>query len=197
MPVAPLAYGQPPRPATELSNTRKPNQYEARTHLCHRHAVGVVIVACELGHRHAFRHRSEWLEELKPDVLLFFNNDHANSIFFDFYSTFAIGISPTFELADEGAGTRPLPPIKSNTNLAICVAESLVNDEFDMTIFQDRPLDHGCHSPLCLLWPHQPDWPGTVVPIEVNVLQHPLPSALRCYKLGQAVVGPCTPIPRT
>ena len=38
-----------------------------------------------------------------------------------------------------------------------------------------------------LLWPHQPDWPGAVVPIQVNVLQHPLPTALRCYKLGQAV----------
>ncbi|MFN0185543.1 MAG: gallate dioxygenase [Aquabacterium sp.] len=130
---------------------------------------------------------AQWLEEKKPHVLLFFYNDHANSIFFDFYPTFAIGISPSFELADEGAGTRPLPPIKGHTDLAIHVAESLINDEFDMTVFQDRPLDHGLHSPLPLMWPHRPDWPGAVVPIQVNVLQHPLPSALRCYKLGQAV----------
>ncbi|MDD0837739.1 gallate dioxygenase [Curvibacter sp. HBC61] len=130
---------------------------------------------------------ADWLAEQQADVLLFFYNDHANSLFFDFYPTFAIGVSPSFELADEGAGTRPLPPIKGHTDLAIHVAESLVNDDFDMAVFQDRPLDHGCHSPLPLLWPHRPDWPGAVLPIQVNVLQHPLPSAARCFRLGQAV----------
>jgi hypothetical protein len=130
---------------------------------------------------------ARWLEQQKPDVLLFFYNDHANSIFFDFYPTFAVGVSPTFELADEGAGRRPLPVIRGHSELAIHMTESLVNDEFDMTVFQDRPLDHGCHSPLPLLWPHQPDWPGAVVPIQINVLQYPMPTALRCYKLGQAV----------
>ena len=130
---------------------------------------------------------ARWLQEQKPDVLVFFYNDHANSFFFDFYPTFAIGISPEFELADEGAGKRPLPPVQGHSELAIHLAESLVNDEFDMTVFQDKPLDHGCHSPLPLLWPPQPGWPGALVPIQINVLQYPLPTALRCYKLGQAV----------
>ena len=130
---------------------------------------------------------ARWLAEQKPDVLVFFYNDHANSFFFDFYPTFAIGVSRSFELADEGAGLRPLPPIKGHSELAIHLAESLVNDEFDMTVFQDKPLDHGLHSPLPLLWPHVPDWPAAVVPIEINVLQYPLPTALRCYKLGEAV----------
>jgi hypothetical protein len=130
---------------------------------------------------------ARWLAERNPDVLVFFYNDHANSIFFDFYPTFALGISPVFELADEGAGRRPLPPIKGHSELAIHIAESLVNDEFDITVFQEKPLDHGLHSPLPLLWPHRPDWPAAVVPIEINVLQFPMPTALRCYKLGQAV----------
>jgi hypothetical protein len=130
---------------------------------------------------------AQWLAKQRPDVLLFFYNDHANSFFFDLYPTFALGISPSFELADEGAGRRPLPAIKGHSALAIHLAESLVNDEFDMAVFQDRPLDHGCHSPLPLLWPHAPDWPGAVVPIQINVLQYPLPTARRCYKLGQAV----------
>ncbi|UUX97876.1 protocatechuate 3,4-dioxygenase [Aquabacterium sp. J223] len=134
-----------------------------------------------------YRPVADWLARTKPDVLLFFYNDHANSFFFDLYPTFAIGVSPEFKLADEGAGLRPLPDIKGHPELAIHVAESLVNDEFDMAVFQDRPLDHGCHSPLPLLWPHAPDWPGAVLPIEVNVLQYPMPTALRCWKLGQAV----------
>ena len=130
---------------------------------------------------------ARWLAEQSPDVLVFFYNDHATSFFFDLYPTFALGVSPSFDLPDEGAGRRPLPRIKGHSDLAIHVAESLVNDEFDIATFQDRPLDHGCNSPLSMLWPHEPDWPGAVLPIEINVLQYPLPTAHRCLKLGQAV----------
>jgi gallate dioxygenase len=130
---------------------------------------------------------AKWLEEKKPDVLVFFYNDHANSFFFDCYPTFSIGVSPEFDMADEGAGRRPLPNIKGHAKLAEHVANRLVNEEFDMAVFQDRPLDHGCNSPLALMWPHEPAWPGAILPIAINVLQHPLPTAARCYKLGQAV----------
>ena len=71
--------------------------------------------------------------------------------------------------------------------LARHMAESLVNDEFDISVFQDLPIDHGVHSPLTMFWPPAPDWPGKIVPIEINVLQHPIPTPLRCWKLGQAV----------
>jgi len=128
-----------------------------------------------------------WLAAQRPDVLIVFYNDHANSIFFDFYPTFALGVSPEFEVADEGAGKRPLPAIAGHPRMASHMAECLVNEEFDLTVFQDRALDHGFYSPLSLLWPHRPSWPGAVVPIEVNVLQYPLPTPMRCYKLGQAV----------
>ena len=128
-----------------------------------------------------------WLAERKADVLVFFYNDHVTSFFFDLYPTFSLGICERFEIADEGAGKRPLPPIRGDLDLSIHIAESLVNEEFDIATFQDRPIDHGCAAPLPLLWPHQPDWPGAVVPIAVNVLQFPLPTARRCYKLGQAL----------
>jgi hypothetical protein len=62
-----------------------------------------------------------------------------------------------------------------------------VADEFDLSFFQDKPLDHGCFSPLSMLCPHEPDWPARVVPLQVGVLQSPVPSARRCYKLGQAL----------
>lgn len=139
---------------------------------------------------------AHWLEAHRPDVLVVFYNDHANSFFFDLYPTFALGISPVFELADEGAGRRALPPIKGHTELAIHLAESLINDEFDLAVFQDLPLDHGCHSSLPLLWPPRPDWPGAIVPIAINVLQYPLPTAMRCFKLGQAVRRAVLAFPR-
>ncbi|MYM26288.1 gallate dioxygenase [Duganella sp. FT135W] len=128
-----------------------------------------------------------WLAEKKVDVLVFFYNDHCTTFFFDLYPTFAIGVGEKFPIADEGAGLRNLPPLRGNVDFQAHIAESLVNDEFDLTVFQEKPIDHGCAAPLPLLWPHEPDWPGTIVPIAINVLQYPLPTALRCYRLGLAV----------
>ena len=128
-----------------------------------------------------------WLAEQKPDVLLFFYNDHATTLFFDLYPTFALGIGERFPIADEGAGLRGLPDLRGDVDFQAHIAESLVNDEFDIAVFQSKPIDHGIASPLPLMWPHEPDWPGTIVPIAVNVLQYPLPTARRCFRLGQAV----------
>lgn len=130
---------------------------------------------------------AQWLEDKKADVLVFIYNDHATTFFFDMYPTFALGVGERFPIADEGAGLRNLPQIKGDVDLQAHIAESLVNDEFDLTIFQNKPIDHGCASPLPLLWKHEPDWPGAIVPIAVNVLQYPLPTPRRCYKLGQAI----------
>ncbi len=118
---------------------------------------------------------------------MFIYNDHATTFFFDMYPTFTLGVGERFPIADEGAGLRNLPHIRGNVDLQAHIAESLVNDEFDLTITQNKPIDHGCASPLPLMWPHEPDWPGVVVPIAVNVLQYPLPTPRRCYKLGKAL----------
>lgn len=128
-----------------------------------------------------------WLKDKKVDVLVFFYNDHCTTFFFDMYPMFALGVGERFQVADEGAGLRPLPPIRGDVALQAHIAESLANDEFDITIFQNKPIDHGCAAPLPLLWPHEPDWPGVVVPVAINVLQYPLPTAQRCYRLGQAI----------
>ncbi len=129
----------------------------------------------------------DWLAEKKPDVLVFFYNDHLNAFFYDLYPTFALGVADKFEVADEGAGKRPLPAVNGHPAFAAHLAEQLINDEFDLAVFQDKPLDHGVFSPLPLLWPHKDGWPGAVIPIEVNVIQYPLPTAMRCFKLGQAI----------
>src|SRR5258705_9798844 len=55
---------------------------------------------------------------------------------------------------------------------------------FTITSFQALPGDPGPHSPLTMMWPTKPGWPGRIVPLVVNVLQHPLPTPRRCYKLG-------------
>lgn len=128
-----------------------------------------------------------WLADKQPDVLLMIFNDHVTSFFFDHYSHFALGIGESYAAADEGGGPRALPPVRGHTGLAHHIAAGLVADEFDLSYFQDKPLDHGCFSPLSMLWPHQPTWPGAIVPLQVGVLEFPIPSALRCYRLGQSL----------
>ena len=135
----------------------------------------------------AFEPVRAWLAERKPDVLVFTYNDHITSFFFDHYSAFALGIGESYAVADEGGGARDLPPLKGHTRLAQHIGAALVADEFDMSFFQDRPLDHGCFSPMCMLMPHEPAWPIPVVPLQIGVLQFPIPSAKRCYRLGQSL----------
>jgi aromatic ring-opening dioxygenase catalytic subunit (LigB family) len=94
-------------------------------------------------------------------------------------------VSEEYRIADEGSGVRKIPLLKGHAPLARHIARSLVADEFDLTIFQDLALDHGLHSPLTMLWPAKPDWPGRIIPLVVNVLQHPLPTPSRCFKLGK------------
>jgi gallate dioxygenase len=61
-------------------------------------------------------------------------------------------------------------------------------EEFDMSFYQRRPLDHGCFSPLSVLCKHDgQSWPVRMVPLQVGVLQFPIPTARRCFKLGQAL----------
>jgi gallate dioxygenase len=129
----------------------------------------------------------KWLADKQPDVLFFIFNDHVTSHFFDHYSHFALGVGDRYEAADEGGGPRNLPPIQGHPELARHIAIGLVADEFDLAFFQSKGLDHGCFSPLSLLWPHDPQWPGAIVPFQVGVLQFPIPSARRCYKLGRSL----------
>jgi len=139
----------------------------------------------------AYRPVRQWLADKKPDVLFLIFNDHVTSFFFDHYSHFSLGIGDSYSVADEGGGPRALPPVQGHADLAQHIGFALAADEFDMSFFQDKPLDHGCFSPLSMLWPHQSSgpaaWPGAIVPLQVGVLLFPIPTARRCYRLGQSL----------
>ena len=129
----------------------------------------------------------QWLAAKRPDVLFYIYNDHVTSFFFDHYSHFALGVGDRFWPADEGGGPRKLPPIEGHPALARHIAAGLVADEFDLSFFQAKGLDHGFFSPMSLLWPHDRGWPGKIVPLAVGVLEFPIPSARRCFKLGRSL----------
>jgi protocatechuate 4,5-dioxygenase, beta chain len=128
-----------------------------------------------------------WLAQVQPDVVVVFYNDHGLNFFLDKMPTFAVGAASEYKHADEGWGLPVAQPYPGDAALSWHVIESLVNDEFDVTMCQEMLVDHAFTIPYALLWPTPNARPVKTVPIAVNTVQHPLPSPARCLKLGQAV----------
>jgi gallate dioxygenase len=129
----------------------------------------------------------DWVKEKEVDVLFLIFNDHITSFFFDHYSPFTLGVDDQYETADEGGGRRDYPAAKGHAALSRHIGQALVADEFDMSFFQKKALDHGFFSPLSMIAADDAGWGGTVVPLQVGVLQLPIPNAKRCYKLGKSL----------
>ncbi len=129
----------------------------------------------------------EWLAKVRPDVAVVFYNDHGLNFFLDKLPTFAVGAAEQYQNADEGWGIPTLPPFAGEPDLSWHLIEELVEREFDLTTCQEMQVDHAFTLPLKLLWPDDAVCPVRTVPVCINTVQFPLPSAARCYKLGQAV----------
>jgi len=133
-----------------------------------------------------FPHVREWLAKVKPDVVVLVYNDHGLNFFLDKMPTFAVGAADSYSNADEGWGIPQTAPFKGDSELSWHLIEHLVKEDFDLTTCQEMAVDHAFTLPMALCWPDQ-KWPVRVVPVVVNTVQAPLPSAARCYKLGQAL----------
>lgn len=129
-----------------------------------------------------------WLADNAPDVAILVYNDHANGVDLDIVPTFAIGTAERFPVADEGFGRRPVPDVIGDPDLAFHLVESLVDDGFDITVFSELEVDHGFTVPLSVWTPNPGDtWPCPVIPLMVNVIRYPQPTAARCLALGRAL----------
>ncbi len=133
----------------------------------------------------------QWLQENPPDVVFLVYNDHATAFSLELIPTFAIGCAAQFEPADEGWGPRPVPVVQGHPELAAHITQSVIQDDFDLTIVNKMTVDHGLTVPLSLMCgqknPATEAWPFKVIPFAVNVVQYPVPSGRRCFQLGQAI----------
>ena len=129
----------------------------------------------------------EWLAEVKPDVAVVFNNDHGLNFFLDCLPTFAVGAAAEYHNADEGWGLPLYKPFAGHPDLSWHVIETLVADEFDPATCQKMLVDHALSIPFELAWPGVDAWPVKIVPIAINTVQHPLPSAKRALAFGRSV----------
>lgn len=129
----------------------------------------------------------QWLAQTKPDVIILVYNDHASAFDMKIIPTFAIGCGERFKPADEGWGPRPVPDVIGHPELAWHIAQSLILDEFDMTIINEMDVDHGLTVPLSACFGALPEWPAKVIPLAVNVVTYPPPTGNRCWALGEAI----------
>ena len=130
----------------------------------------------------------KWMADNTPDVAIVVYNDHANAIDLDIVPTFAIGTAEEYPVADEGWGRRPIPPVLGAPELSEHLVKELIDDGFDITVCRQLEVDHGLTVPLSIYCPDPGQaWPCPVIPVIVNVIQYPQPTAQRCYALGQAL----------
>jgi protocatechuate 4,5-dioxygenase, beta chain len=128
-----------------------------------------------------------WIREARPDTIILVYNDHASAFSLDVVPTFAIGCAPRFEPADEGWGPRPVPVVEGHSELASHIAQSVIQQDFDLTIVHKMDVDHGLTVPMSLMFGQPTSWPVRVIPLAVNVVLYPPPSGRRCLELGKAL----------
>jgi protocatechuate 4,5-dioxygenase, beta chain len=128
-----------------------------------------------------------WAADDVPDVVILVYNDHASAFTPEMIPTFALGCADAFAPADEGYGARPVPVVRGHPDLAAHLAQSLILDEFDLTLMYKLDVDHGLTVPMSLVYGQPDEWPVRVIPLAVNVVQYPPPTGNRCYHLGQAI----------
>ena len=133
----------------------------------------------------------QWIKDNPPDVVFLVYNDHATAFSLDMIPTFAIGCAASYAPADEGWGPRPVPVVQGHPELAAHIAQSVIQQDFDLTIVNKMDVDHGLTVPLSLMFGQPPAddfrWPCPVIPFAVNVVQYPVPSGQRCFNLGKAI----------
>ncbi|MBK6631324.1 MAG: protocatechuate 3,4-dioxygenase [Betaproteobacteria bacterium] len=128
-----------------------------------------------------------WMRDNTPDVIFLVFNDHATAFSLEMIPTFAIGCAAEFPPADEGWGPRPVPVVQGHPELAAHIAQSVIQDDFDLTIVNKMNVDHGLTVPMSLMFGQPASWPCPVIPFAVNVVQYPVPSGRRCFNLGRAI----------
>lgn len=129
----------------------------------------------------------DWIRELALDTVIVIYNDHASAFSLELLPTFAIGAAQTYAPADEGYGARDVPVAQGDTDLSWHLIDEVIPAGFDLAVCQKLDVDHGFSVPMNVLFGSPEQWPVAVVPIVVNVVQQPTPSAQRCFDLGRAI----------
>jgi protocatechuate 4,5-dioxygenase beta chain len=98
-----------------------------------------------------YDYSKQWMKDNTPDVIFLVFNDHATAFSLDMIPTFAIGTAASYKPADEGWGPRPVPVVEGHPALSAHIAQSVIQQDFDLTIVNKMDVDHGLSVPLSLM----------------------------------------------
>jgi hypothetical protein len=135
----------------------------------------------------AFGHLKKQISQASPDCLLILTSDHVTNFFYNNAPMFCLGVSDTC--------TGPAPKemaelriaratVKVDTTMAKGLLHYGIESGIDFSYSQEMILDHAFMVPLSLLTPYM-DLP--IVPLHINGMLPPRPTAARCYRLGQQI----------
>jgi gallate dioxygenase len=124
------------------------------------------------------------LDALRPDLIVMFDTDHLNTFFLDNFPIFAIGVDERFAGPNDDVPVMPRYTVPSHAAFAAHLHARAVAAGFDLALVQEFEADHSVMVPLHFL---TPDMRVPVIPIFVSGHVPPLPSAQRCFALGETV----------
>jgi len=134
---------------------------------------------------HAFKKGLETarakMHAAKPDLAIIIGSNHFRGHWLDLMPTFAIGVG---EIISSGEHGTPVGDQKAAPSHALAIANSLIDQGFDMAFSTRFTIDHGIsHAIQYLTLENQ----IPVVPIMINSFAPPLPKFDRCLALGKAI----------
>jgi aromatic ring-opening dioxygenase catalytic subunit (LigB family) len=131
-----------------------------------------------------YRTVQEHLDAVKPDVLVVFDSDHLNTFFYNNLPTFSVGVAPETIGPNDFNTDVPRTSVQVNEALGHHLREFGLSHDFDLASTEEFEVDHSIMVPLYFL---TPEYQYPIVPLWVNGVAPPIPSAKRCHAVGQMV----------
>ncbi|MGH7827808.1 MAG: extradiol ring-cleavage dioxygenase [Candidatus Binatia bacterium] len=130
----------------------------------------------------SYRKLGALVEAAKPDVLVAITVEHWANFFLNQMPGFCIGRAQHYDGPVEEWLRIPKARVPGDSSLAAELIDACLDGGFDPSFSDELMFDHATMLPLHFL---NPNMAVPVVPVIVNTLTPPMPTARRCFALGQ------------
>lgn len=130
----------------------------------------------------SYRKLGEMLAAAKPDVIVALTVEHWANFFLNSMPSFCIGRAEYYDGPVEEWLRIPKARVPGDKSLGKKLIDGCLDGGFDPTFSDELLFDHATFLPLHFL---NPNMKVPVVPIIINTLTPPMPSAKRCFALGE------------
>ena len=130
----------------------------------------------------SYRHLGERLAASKPDAIIALTVEHWANFFLNHMPSFCIGRAEYYDGPIEEWLRIPRARVPGDAKLAAELIDACLDGGFDPSFSDELLFDHATFLPLHFL---NPNMAVPVVPVIINTLTPPMPTAKRCFQMGQ------------